>query len=240
MMSAFYFARLPYTVMSHIITNHLTLEYPNLETASALGWGSSTLRKRQSREPWRALDDITFHIKPGERIALVGPNGAGKSTLLRVFAGILEPTSGTINVSGKLTSMLDWSFGLNTELSGYENIFLRGAYMGLRRADMEPMVDDIIAFSGLGDRVYGQIKTYSAGMMARLAFSISTSMEPDILLLDEWISAGDKAFIAQTEKRMNDLVSRSGIVVLATHNEALITHLRMRPVMLDKGRLVNV
>lgn len=226
--------------MSHIIVKDVVLEYPDLETSSIVGFGRGLLSKRNGRPSgWRALDYVSFSVEPGDRVALVGHNGAGKSTLLRVLAGILEPNKGTVDISGRLTSMLDWSFGLNMELTGYENIFLRGAYMGVRRSEMEPMVADIIKFSGLGDRVYGRIKTFSSGMMARLAFSISTSMEPDIMLLDEWISAGDKEFIKQAEQRMNDLISRSGIVVLATHNEPLIKHLGMRSVVMEKGKIVD-
>jgi lipopolysaccharide transport system ATP-binding protein len=226
--------------MSHIIAKDVVLEYPNLETSSILSFGRRLLTTREKKQSgWRALDQVSLSIEPGERVALLGHNGAGKSTLLRVLAGILEPNSGTVDISGRLTSMLDWSFGLNMELTGYENIFLRGAYMGMRRSEMELIIDDIVKFSGLGDRVYGRIKTFSSGMMARLAFSISTSMEPDIMLLDEWISAGDKEFIKQAEQRMNDLISRSGIVVLATHNEPLIEHLGMRRVTMEKGKIIH-
>src|SRR5262249_50676073 len=138
----------------------------------------------------RALDGVSFNIEHGERVGLIGRNGAGKTTLLRVMAGIYEPPSGTIEVEGRVAPLFDIGMGMDPESSGYENILLRGLYLGLRKAEIRAKVNEIADFTELGEFLEMPLRTYSAGMFARLAFAISTSIDPEILLLDEGIGAG--------------------------------------------------
>ena len=170
----------------------------------------------------RALDGVSFDFVPGDRIGLVGHNGSGKSTLLRVLAGIYEPTKGHLSVEGRISSMLSISMGMEFEASGVENIFIRGNLMGIRPKQMKNLVDDIVEFSGLGDYINLPLRTYSSGMAMRLAFSIATSVQADIILMDEWLSVGDAEFIEKAKKRLDDFLGAANIVVLASHNYGLI------------------
>ncbi len=187
----------------------------------------------------RALDAIDLDCREGDRVGLVGPNGSGKSTLLRVLAGSYEPVSGTIEVSGRVATMLSVWLGMNTEATGYENIFLRGTIMGLTRRAIEPMVDDIAAFTELGEFLDMPLRTYSSGMAMRLAFAISTCVTADIILMDEWLSVGDAAFAEKAKRRLTSLVDSAKILVLASHQPDLIREQCNRIVRLDRGRLVS-
>lgn len=169
-----------------------------------------------------ALRTISLSLAPGDRVGLVGPNGAGKSTLLRVMAGAYEPTAGKMTVEGRVASLLDLSLGLEPELTGRENIELRAACLGLSRAETAARMDDIIAFSELGDFVDLPLRTYSSGMGLRLAFAVSTSVDADILLLDEVITVGDAAFAEKSCQRVEAMMERASILVIATHDEAII------------------
>lgn len=186
----------------------------------------------------RALRDITLDIGSGERVALLGHNGAGKTTLLRAMAGIYAPTSGSVNVSGRRMPLFDLGPGLDEEASGYENILLRGLLIGQRRPDIERKVDDIAAFSGLGDFLDLPIRTYSSGMMLRLLFSIATSLEAEILLMDEWLGSGDQEFVAKANQRLYELIDRSHILLFASHNLVLLEKLCNRALVLEGGQIV--
>lgn len=187
----------------------------------------------------RALDRISFTLKEGDRLGLVGQNGSGKTTLLRVIAGVYEPIEGSISVHGRVASLLDISMGLEPEATGYDNIVLRGVMMGVRPGDIKKKMDDIAEFSELGQYLAMPLRTYSSGMVMRLAFSVSTNIEPDILIMDEWLSVGDAAFVEKAEKRLQALVDRTPILVLASHSPELIKKLCNRQIKLENGRVAS-
>ena len=169
-----------------------------------------------------ALNNITLDLKDGDRLGVMGPNGVGKSTLLRTLAGVYLPTSGTIEVKGRVASLIDISLGMDGEATGYENIRMRGIMMGLSLKQIRSMEDEIAEFSGLGDFLYMPIRTYSTGMHMRLGFSVSTAVDADIILMDEWLSVGDSKFMLKAEKRLESFIGRSSILVIASHSEELI------------------
>ena len=185
-----------------------------------------------------ALRNVTLDIQSGERVALLGHNGAGKTSLLRAMTGIYSPTSGVMQVSGRRMPLLEIGLGLDEEASGYENILLRGLLIGLTRSEIEKKIDDIAAFSELGDFLDLPIRTYSSGMMLRLMFSIATSVEADILLMDEWLGTGDQEFVVKANLRLYELVDRSHILLFASHNLVLLEKLCNRALVLEGGRVV--
>lgn len=185
----------------------------------------------------QALSDINLELKSGDRLGLIGHNGAGKSTLLRTLAGVYEPSVGEFRREGSVSSLIDPSLGIEPDATGIENIMLRGLVMGMSKKEIDKRTPEICEFSGLGQYVNMPVRTYSTGMLMRLAFSISTSVESDILLMDEWLSVGDADFTEKAEKRMRDVVSKSGILVLASHSPALIAKECNMVVKLSHGRL---
>ena len=185
-----------------------------------------------------ALDGLSFHIRHGDRVALIGPNGAGKSTLLRVLAAIYAPTMGKLYCNGRAVPLLDISFGMDGDLSGYDNIKIRGIFLGLTLKEINRLTSEIAEFSDLGSFLYMPVRTYSSGMQARLAFSISTAICPEILLMDEQISAGDAVFMEKAARRLRDLVARAGILVMASHATETLRKLCNLGMLLDRGRLV--
>jgi len=186
----------------------------------------------------RALDDVTLDIEDGDRVALIGPNGAGKTTLLRVLAGIYSPTRGESYSSGRISALLVVSLGLNPEATGRENIMLRGIYMNIHPREMRSRVAEIVEFTELGPYIDMPARTYSAGMLVRLGFAISTSMPAEILLMDEWLLAGDARFLDKAQRRMEQFVGSSSILVLASHSTDLLRKWCNRGIMLENGRLV--
>jgi len=187
----------------------------------------------------QALSNITLELKSGDRLGLVGHNGAGKSTLLRALAGVYEPSAGEFVRQGTVASLIDPALGIEPDASGIENIMLRGLVMGLSKRQIDDLTPSICEFSGLGEYVNMPVRTYSTGMLMRLAFSISTSVEADILLMDEWLSVGDADFTAKAEQRMKDVVAKSGILVLASHSPELIAKECNRVIHLEHGRIVG-
>ncbi|WP_343590504.1 ABC transporter ATP-binding protein [Paracidovorax wautersii] len=186
----------------------------------------------------QALHNINLELKNGDRLGLLGHNGAGKSTLLRTLAGVYEPSAGEFIREGSVASLIDPSLGIEPDASGLENIMLRGLVMGMNRKQVENLTGDICEFSGLGQYVNMPVRTYSTGMLMRLAFSISTSVQADILLMDEWLSVGDAEFTEKAEQRMKDVVSKSGILVLASHSPELIARECNKTIRLEHGRIV--
>lgn len=170
----------------------------------------------------QALRDVSFTVSEGDRLGIMGHNGSGKTTLLKVLAGVYEPNQGSLVVSGEVSSMIDVSFGMDPEGTGIENIERMGRLRGLRGKDIRSRADEIIEFSELGAFAQLPMKTYSAGMQMRLVFALMTSFNPDILLLDEWLGAGDFGFLEKAKARMNGLVERSRALVLASHSLDLI------------------
>lgn len=188
----------------------------------------------------QALTNLSFQINHGERVALIGHNGAGKSTVLRVINGIYEPQVGRVLVEGRTVPLFDTNLGMDLESTGYENILLRGMYLGFSRTEIRAKTQEIADFTELGSFLEMPAKTYSTGMVARLAFAISTSIEPDILLIDEGISAGDAAFLEKAKQRLEDLIERTRILILASHDEQLVRRWCNRAVLFEKGRCVSV
>jgi homopolymeric O-antigen transport system ATP-binding protein len=192
---------------------------------------------QQHRVVVRALSDISFSLKSGERLGLVGSNGAGKTTLLRVLAGIYEPVSGHIRMQGTMNALLDTSLGMNPELTGRENIMLRGLYGGLSGPMLARLEADVIEFAELSDFIDLPMRIYSAGMAVRLGFALATAIRPRILLMDEWFLAGDAAFLEKARQRMEDMVRSADILVLSTHNDAIVREWCTRVIWLEKGRI---
>jgi ABC-type polysaccharide/polyol phosphate transport system ATPase subunit len=188
----------------------------------------------------KALDDISLELNSGDRIGLIGHNGAGKSTLLRVMAGVYHPTAGRVRVEGRLTPLLNLTPGIEQEDSGYDNILTIGMLLGMSLEEITAKAPEIMEFSELGDYIHFPIRTYSTGMQARLAFSISTSVDPGILLLDEGIGAADARFTEKAERRINELIERTEILVLASHSEALVESMCDKAALLHHGRLLEL
>jgi lipopolysaccharide transport system ATP-binding protein len=181
---------------------------------------------------------MTLSITEGERVAIIGHNGAGKSTFLRMVSGIYTPTSGTVEVEGDISGMYEFATGFEMEQNGWDNIYIRGLMLGLTPGQIIPKMREIAEFSELGNYLNVPVKYYSSGMLIRLAFSVSTSINPDILLLDEALSAGDAAFIGKANQRMKDMVENSKILVLVTHSMGAALELCNRCIWLDKGTIM--
>jgi len=186
----------------------------------------------------QALSGIKGVVRDGDRVGLIGHNGAGKSTLLRVLAGIYEPCAGSLEISGNVAPLFDISLGMEMEATGYENIELRGLFLGLTRKQIRAKTPEIVEFTELGDFLDLPVRTYSAGMRLRLAFAVSTAIEPEILLLDEGIAAGDAAFFQKARVRLRHFASRASIIVLASHSEDLIRSTCNLSVLLEHGKIV--
>lgn len=191
---------------------------------------------RTKRAVATLLDDVSFTVNHGERLGLIGANGAGKSTLLRVLAGIYTPSGGSLTVRGSAKGLFDVSMGMLQDATGLENIYMRGLQMGLNFDEIKALVPGIVEFTELDDAIEKPFNTYSSGMRLRLAVSISTMVEPDILLLDEWLGAGDARFSNKVQDRMNALVEKSRGLVIATHNEKLMRNLCTHGLVLSKGK----
>jgi ABC-2 type transport system ATP-binding protein len=192
----------------------------------------------ESRVPIiEALRDINLNLRQGARVGLVGHNGAGKSTLLRLMSGIYEPTRGSALIQGKVAPVFDLGVGMDPEISGFENIMVRGLFLGMTRKQMQDRVDDIAEFSELGDYLSMPLRTYSTGMRVRLALGVVTSIDPEILLLDEGIGAVDSEFLAKARDRLNALVERSGMLVFASHSDEFLVDLCDTGIWMDHGQI---
>jgi ABC-2 type transport system ATP-binding protein/lipopolysaccharide transport system ATP-binding protein len=164
-----------------------------------------------------ALRDVSLSLVSGDRLALIGANGAGKTTLLRVMAGIYEPVSGSVQIHGRISPMFDLGLGIDTDLSGYDNIRIRGLLLGLSSQEIEQLLPGIAEFTELGDYLDMPVRTYSSGMTLRLTFAVATCFEPEVLLMDEWIVAGDANFLNKAHERINSFVQKASVLVLASH-----------------------
>ncbi|WP_026669515.1 ABC transporter ATP-binding protein [Butyrivibrio sp. AE3006] len=186
----------------------------------------------------KALDNITLSLKDGDRLAIVGHNGAGKSTLLKLISGIYPPKEGTMSVEGNISSMFELATGFEMEQTGWNNMRLRGLMLGLTPKEIDAKMQEIADFSELGNYLNMPVKYYSSGMFVRLAFSISTSIEPDILLLDEIIAAGDAGFIQKANERLQGMVSNSKIMVLVTHSMESAVEMCNRCIWMEGGKIM--
>ncbi|OGT50994.1 MAG: sugar ABC transporter ATP-binding protein [Gammaproteobacteria bacterium RIFCSPHIGHO2_12_FULL_42_13] len=184
-----------------------------------------------------ALNDISISFSHGDQIGLIGHNGSGKSTLLRLLSRIYEPTRGHVNIEGTVSAMLDIVQGVEAEFTGYENIYIRGILAGLTHKQIKAQVDEICELTGLGDYLAMPVRTYSSGMKVRLAFAISTCINPEILLIDEVFGAGDADFMTRARNKMISLLQQSSIVVMASHSDELIREFCNKALLLEGGQV---
>jgi lipopolysaccharide transport system ATP-binding protein len=233
--------------MTIIKAENLTVDFPiygsttNRSLKKSLihaATGGRLAKDTSKRVLVRALDGLNFEFHEGDRVGLIGHNGSGKSTLLQVLAGIYEPTSGSLQVQGKITSMLGITLGMDSDVTGLENIYLRGRLMGLSRNQIASKVEDIAEFAGIGEYLHLPMRTYSSGMLMRLAFAIATSAEADIILMDEWLSVGDADFILKAKDRLTDLINKARLVVIASHDHTMINDQCNIILKLEHGKLL--
>ena len=229
--------------MASIDLRNVTVEFPIYNVSSRmlkkrflrLATGGSVFKDTNERVVIRSLDNISLSLQHGDRIGLVGHNGAGKSTLLRLLAKIYEPTFGHIKIDGHVSSMLDLMQCVEHEASGRENILMRGIISGLTKKESLRQVEEISDLTGLGDFLNMPARTYSTGMLARLAFAISSSINPEILLIDEVFGTGDADFLEKARKRMISLLNVSSIVVMTSHSEEIIRQFCNKALVLANG-----
>jgi ABC-type polysaccharide/polyol phosphate transport system ATPase subunit len=195
-------------------------------------------RRREGDKEFWALRHVTFELVHGESLAVIGPNGAGKSTLLQALAGIITPSEGQIDVRGQVSSLLTLGAGFDPDLTGRDNILLAGAFLGIAHDEIMARLESIIEFADIGEFIDAPIKTYSTGMRARLGFAIATSVDPDILLLDEVLATGDQVFRAKSKARVLELVRAAKGIVLVTHDMGWVTEFCNRAMLLEHGRVV--
>src|ERR1043165_9757408 len=231
--------------MSRIELKGVTVEFPiysangrSLKNAVlSATTGGRVGRDRHNYVCVRALDRVSIEIRHGERVGLVGHNGAGKTPLLGVIAGIYEPLQGEVIIEGMPTPMFDVSLGIDADATGLENIVLRGLYMGLTKTEILRKMDEVAGFTELGQFLDLPVRTYSEGMRARLAFAMATCIEPDILLLDEGIGAGDAAFFERANQRLESFIHSTGIMVFASHSEELVRRFCNRIAGVEHGEM---
>lgn len=230
--------------MAHIIFEHVNVDFPiynarnrSLKNTVMQAATGGKVSFGAEGTVIRSLEDVTFQIHEGERIGIVGHNGAGKSTLLRALSNVYAPTAGRAEIVGEIGSLVDISLGIDGEATGRENIFIRGALLGLKKSEIEKRFDEIVEFSELGEFINMPVRTYSSGMHLRLAFAVATIIRPEILLMDEWLSVGDASFNEKAERRLNDLVKSSRILVIASHSRELIEKTCSRAMWFEHGRL---
>jgi ABC-type polysaccharide/polyol phosphate transport system ATPase subunit len=230
--------------LPRIELNHVTIDYPvyNADSRSLkrsllhLSTGGQLGLTENDRVVVRALRNITCLLQHGDRVGLIGPNGAGKTTLLRTLAGVYEPVAGSITVNGRVTTLFDLALGMDPEATGYENIMIRGLMIGLKPDEIKSKSEEIAQFTELGRFLEMPMRTYSTGMALRLAFAVSTSVTPEILLMDEWIGVvGDASFVRKANERARNVVGTVSILVVASHSNALLANLCNRVIWLDHG-----
>ncbi|WP_298216087.1 ABC transporter ATP-binding protein [Acidocella sp.] len=202
--------------------------------AAASGRMGQDSRKRLTVE---ALRDVSFSLHTGDRLGFIGSNGAGKTTLLRAMAGIYEPVGGRIVIEGLVTALLDPGQGMNMELTGYENIRLRALFNGYSEQQTRVLQEDVAQFAELGNFLSLPVRTYSSGMIVRLGFALATAIHPQILLMDEWILAGDAAFLGKARQRLETMVGSAEILVLSSHNAAILMQWCNRIIWMEGGRV---
>ena len=233
--------------MTTIVFENVCIDFPvgssrahslkNVVLSKARSIGGRMVDTSATTRVVRALENVTFRLQDGDRLALFGHNGSGKTTLLRALSGVLAPSSGTIDINGKAMSMLDIGIGIDGEASGYENIYLRGLILGLTEAEIAAKTQEIADFSELGPYLELPMRTYSAGMAMRLMFAIATAVQGNIVLMDEWISVGDADFRSKANERLKQITDRAGILVIASHEPALLKGLCNKGLIMEAGRV---
>ncbi len=199
---------------------------------------ATVARRGEGDRKFWALRDVSLRVVHGESLAVIGPNGAGKSTLLQVLAGIITPSEGVVNVRGHVSSLLQLGAGFDPDLTGRDNLMLAGAFMGIDHREMVRRSDGIIDFADIGLFIDAPLKTYSSGMRARLGFSLATSVDPDILLLDEVLATGDQVFREKSKARVLELAMGAKAIVLVTHDMHWVTEFCNRAILIEAGRIV--
>lgn len=234
------------TRMVSISVSDLSIDFPlyHAESRSLKKVVLSAATSRLSKDPKQrlvvqAVRNVSFTLKHGDRLGLVGANGAGKTTLLRTLAGIYEPVMGTLSVRGRLTALLDPSQGLNTDLTGRENIKLYSLYKKLSRPEARRLEEEVVAFSELEQFIDIPVRTYSSGMVVRLGFALATAVHPQILIMDEWFLAGDASFMEKAGQRLESMVRGADILVLSSHSANVIKDWCTRVIWMDQGRIMT-
>lgn len=230
--------------MASVILNDVSVHYP-MAQAQRLGLRATVkqlslgglIGKGVGGMGVTALDGVNLTLKDGDRLGIIGSNGAGKSTLLKVIGAILPPSGGKVSVCGRISALLSIHLGLDAEATGYDNIRYRARHMGQSEAAIDGCFDDIVAFSELGDYLAVPMKTYSSGMRLRLAFAIATAFRPDVLVLDEWLSAGDAHFQKKASERLEGLIQDSGVFAFASHSRSMLQKFCNRGLVLQHGRV---
>lgn len=233
--------------MAQITLTDVTVEYPiyNARNMSlrnqlvAIGTGGRLRSESRSVTTVTALDGISFSLRDGDRIGLVGHNGSGKTTLLRTMAGIYRPTKGEVAITGRVSTVFGLGAGLDLELTGYENIVRMSMLLGATHRQADASIPDIESFTELGDFLSVPVRTYSAGMLTRLTFAVATAVEPEILLIDEVLGAGDAQFQQRAQERMDRFIGMANIVVLASHSPELLHRYSSNTIFLEHGRQIR-
>lgn len=201
-------------------------------------WVVTWLKGQSNYQTFWALKDVSFEVNKGEVVGIIGRNGSGKSTLLKIISGLFRPSEGEISVKGRIVPMLELGSGFDPELTGRENVFLNGAILGYTEAFLKEQFDDILEFSELGEFIDMPLKTYSSGMMMRLAFSVATIIQPEILIVDEILAVGDEAFQRKSRAKMLELMGGGTTVLYVSHSLDQIRELCNRVIWLDRGKVV--
>ena len=229
--------------MSHVCLENISLDYPiyganqksfKKSLVNAVG---GVFKEDLSSLSVKVLKNISFKFKLGDRYVIYGKNGAGKTTLLRVLSRVLSPTSGKIDISGRVASLLDITLGMETDSTGYENIISRGILMGYSLKDIQKIIDDVVEFTDLGNFINLPLHTYSSGMKMRLGFAVSTALPADIIIMDEWLSVGDEAFQIKAENRLKNFISKDVILIVASHDKTLAKKLNAKSLFMQEGNL---
>lgn len=233
--------------MTHIRLKDLSVNYPifngnskflkNLLFKKKSSFGS--INSINDKSSILALNNLTLNFSPGDRVGIIGKNGSGKTTLLRTLAGVLKPSSGTISISGTLSSLIDISVGVNLDATGIDNIKIRSALMGYSLKNINKLITDIREFSELEDYLDLPCKYYSTGMMMRLYFALATTVDSEIVLLDEWLAVGDSVFESKAQERLLKFLNQSSIFIMASHNIDLIKNVCNRIIVLENGNLIS-
>jgi len=227
---------------SHILARDIHLSVPLVTRRRPTIRSFSVVRDLMGQGKERQLRPlirgISFEFNDGDRVGLIGANGAGKTTLLRVLAGVLRPSSGRLEVSGKTQNLLNVSMGMEKDATGMENIYLRGYCAGMSKKEIERHIPDILEFAGLENVIDDPVRTYSSGMQLRLAFAVATTVQPEILILDEWISAGDRFFVQRSRERLMGHIDSCRMLVFASHSPELLVELCTRGLVLKSGKVV--
>lgn len=228
--------------MAKIIVDNLSLKFRAYQegATSAKEYFANLFRhtKRKTHSDFWALQGVSFSLNGGERVGIVGRNGAGKSTLLKTICRIYEPTTGSVSVNGRIAPLLEIGAGFHPEFSGRENIYFNGTILGYSKVQLRAIEKEVIEFAELEEFVDTPVKYYSTGMYMRLAFSLATTVHPDILVLDELFAGGDAAFVKRGKERMYKMIDRASVMILVSHDQSLLRSLCERFIWLDHGKVI--